>query len=197
LINPEFAKRIGLRDRREALQPLQLTPPGIARKRHYRDLIAGEIPLGLEISNKIASAFSLEARYPFADRRLAEFCLGIPAGERIQDGWSRMFVRRALANCLPEKVCWRAGKGDLSHNLRQSLLKFEEQRLDEVFFGGSRQIEPYLALEQLRGAYRSYKERPDTGSIQAVWCAANLALWLERATQREKFPLHSHGNLLF
>jgi asparagine synthase (glutamine-hydrolysing) len=176
--NPDFARRIHLARRRRALQPSPVNPPGAAKQRHHQDLTAGEIPLGLEISNKISKAFSLEVWYPFTDRRLAELCLATPSHQRIQDGWSRMIVRRALANHLPAKVCWRSDKGDLSHNLVRGLLRFEEQRMDEVILNNAQVIEPYIDTTELRKSYMHYKQKGTSDDIQAIWSAVNLATWL-------------------
>lgn len=181
-INPDFAKRISLLQRYQALQPPLPTPPGAARQRQYRDLTAGEIPLALEVCNKVASAFYLESSYPFTDRRLAEFCLATPAAQRIHDGFSRMIVRRALINHLPKKVCWRSDKGDLSHNLKQGLLSFEEERLDGIIFGNSQSIEPYINIAALRKNYQCYKKQPTNENFQAIWLAINLALWFSQTS---------------
>lgn len=183
-INPDFSRRINFLQRYQTLQPPPPTPPGAARQRQYRDLIAGEIPLALEVSNKVASAFSLDGSYPFADRRVAEFCLATPSTQRVHDGFSRMIVRRALVNYLPEKVCWRSDKGDLSHNLKKGLLSFEKELLDEIIFHNSQPIEPYFNIATLRASYQHYKKQPANSNIQAIWSAANLALWLSQATSR-------------
>lgn len=177
-INPDFAKRINLLQRYHTLLPPTPTPPGAARQRQYQDLTAGEIPLALEVANKTASAFSLEGSYPFTDRRLAEFCLATPSTQRVNDGLSRMIVRRALVNYLPERVCWRSDKGDLSHNLINGLLSFEKERLDEIIFHNSQSIEPYFNIVNLRRSYQRYKKQPTVNNIQPIWSAVNLALWL-------------------
>jgi asparagine synthase (glutamine-hydrolysing) len=188
-INPDFAERIDLLQRCQTLQPPLPAPPGAARQRQYRDLIAGEIPLGLEVANKLASAFSLESCYPFTDRRLAEFCLATPSSQRVHDGFSRMIVRRALMNHLPGKVCWRGDKGNLSYNLRQGLLTFEEKRLDEIILHNPQPIEAYFDMAALRRIYQNYKKQPASGNIQAIWSAANLALWLRQTSKTKP----SHG----
>ena len=177
-VDPDFAKRINLLQRYQALYPPLPTPPGAARQRQYRDLTAGEIPLALEVSNKVASAFSLEGSYPFTDRRLAEFCLATPSNQRVHDGLSRMIVRRALVNYLPEKVRWRSDKGDLSHNLKKGLLSFEKERLDEIILDNPQSIEPYINIATLRGNYQRYKKHSANGNFQAIWSAINLSLWL-------------------
>jgi asparagine synthase (glutamine-hydrolysing) len=182
ILNPDFAKQINLLQRHQVLQPLIPAPPGAAKQRQYRDLIAGDIPLGLEVANKAAMAFSLESAYPFTDRRLAEFCLATPSSQRVHDGFSRMIVRRALVNHLPGKVCWRADKGDLSYNLRQQLLTFEEDRIDAIIFSNPKPIEDYVDMTALRKTYQNYKKQPASGNIYAVWSAVNLALWLGQPT---------------
>lgn len=179
-INPDFAKRINLLQRYQALRPPVPTPPGAARQRQLQDLTAGEIPLALEVSNKVASAFSLEGSYPFTDRRLAEFCLATPSTQRVHDGLSRMIVRRALVNYLPEKVCWRSDKGDLSHNLKKGLLGFEKELLSEIILDDSRSIEPYINIVSLRKNYQRYRKQPAHGNFQAIWSAINLSLWFSQ-----------------
>ncbi|MEM8673517.1 MAG: lasso peptide isopeptide bond-forming cyclase [Cyanobacteria bacterium P01_G01_bin.67] len=183
-VNPDFTKQIELLQRSQQLQPSTPKPPQAAIKRRYRDLIAGEIPLGLEISNKTASAFAIESRFPFTDRRLAEFCLSIPGSQRIQDGLSRMIVRRALVNHLPEKVCWRTGKGNLSYNFHRSLMAFERERLDEIIMLNPQQIEKYINLNILRQQYQRYKTKASGGNTPLIWSATNLALWLNQTNVR-------------
>jgi asparagine synthase (glutamine-hydrolysing) len=48
--------------------------------------------------------------FPLLDRRLLEFCLAAPGSMKVCGGYSRYFVRRALAGLLPEKIQWRTGK---------------------------------------------------------------------------------------
>lgn len=185
LISDEFVQRI----RQQAqCQPANTTIPhalskpiSVVKQDYYQTMTSGEIPLGLEIADKIASAFSTEARFPFTDRRLAELCLAIPASQRIHDGFSRMIVRRALRHHLPDKVCWRAGKGNLSQNFDHSLLTFEQQRLQDIFFKNAQVIAPFINIAQLQQQYSDFVAQQGTeGSIPDVWTASTLALWLNQ-----------------
>lgn len=194
-INPDFAERTNLLQRYQALRPPLPTPPGAARQRQLQDLTAGEIPLALEVSNKTASTFSLEGSYPFTDRRLAEFCLATPSTQRVHNGLSRMIVRRALVDYLPEKVCWRSDKGDLSHNLKKGLLGFEKKLLSEIIFDNSRSIEPYINIVTLRKNYQRYKRQPMNGNFQFIWSAVNLSLWLSQ-TRTDCFKSKNPGSVL-
>jgi asparagine synthase (glutamine-hydrolysing) len=70
--------------------------------------------LTLDVADKAAAAFSLEARYPFFDRDLLEFCVALPVSQRLSDGWPRYVYRRAMEGLLPDQVRWRVHKQDLS-----------------------------------------------------------------------------------
>ena len=40
-----------------------------------------------------------------------EFCLALPAEQKIQRGWTRLIMRRALSGILPAEVHWRSYRG--------------------------------------------------------------------------------------
>lgn len=182
-IDPEFARRIDLQARLRATQLQEPSPPDSFRQRHFRDLTSGEIPLGLEIADKASAAFDLKTCYPFTDKRFVELCMKIPPEQRIEDGRSRMILRRALQGILPPRVCWRAGKADLSHCLRLGLLTFEQDRMDEVIQESSASIGDYFNTVFLRKTYEEYKRNPRGAtfeSLWSLWTAVNLSVWLNQ-----------------
>ena len=61
-----------------------------------------------------AAAAGVEARHPFMDVRLVELCLSLPSSEKLQNGYTRSVMRRALASRLPASVAWRANKSHLA-----------------------------------------------------------------------------------
>jgi len=155
----------------------------VARWSHYQELSEGILPFALEIANKTAAAFSLELRYPFSDKRLIEFCLALPPQQKLQHGWPRSIVRRALTN-LPDEVRWRPRKGDLSYNFKQGLLTHEKQRLDDIILRNSHVLEPYVNLKTLRGLYQHLLDsgqQANNQSMSQLWLAFTLALWLRYA----------------
>ena len=48
--------------------------------------------------------FGLETRDPTSDRRVIEYCFGIPSGQYLKDGVTRSLIRRAMAGRLPDEV---------------------------------------------------------------------------------------------
>ncbi len=179
-INPHFASRIGLMERYQTLLKGHLDMVYSSRENHWRRLTSGFIPFALEVADKAAAAFSLEPRYPFFDRRLVEFCLTLPPEQKLYRGWTRIILRRAMADVLPIEVQWRRDKSNLAPNFTQGLLAFERERLEGVILDNSKMVEEYVDIPALREAYQQYLGKRDPSSALTVWKTVTLALWLRQ-----------------
>jgi asparagine synthase (glutamine-hydrolysing) len=180
IISPDFARRIGAAERIEVLERNWARSAPTVREDHWRRLTWGLLPFFLEVADRAASAFFIEPRYPFFDRRLVEFCLGLPAEQKLRGGWTRMVLRRAMAHVLPDEIRWRGGKSDLSASFNRGLLAFCRKQLNEVILDDPKLIEPYVDVAALREAYRRYVAKGTADDALSVWKAATLALWLQR-----------------
>jgi len=178
IINQEFAKRISLDERVEAAAGHRSILPRTAREEHYRALTSGLIPYVFELANRASTAFSVEARHPFADRRLVEFCLALPPEQKLYQGWIRMIVRRALTGILPKEIQWRGGKTINSAAFTHGLLNFEDGLLEDVIMNDPGSIEVYVDIAALRETYHRYLSRKNPTDEMRVWNAVTLALWL-------------------
>lgn len=134
----------------------------------------------MEMYDRGVAAFSQEARFPFLDRRLVEFCLAIPAEQKLHQGRMRMIVRRALAGVLPEAVRWRDDKASIAINFRRALLGFEGPRLQRVLHEDAEILAPYVNLEALRETHRRFARGSAGTEASVVLVAVLLALWLRR-----------------
>ncbi|MEM7590112.1 MAG: lasso peptide isopeptide bond-forming cyclase [Cyanobacteria bacterium P01_A01_bin.83] len=175
-VNSSFAKQIDLIARINSFQPDDSLFS--AREYHHQYITTGEITFGLEVANKLASAFSLESRFPFTDRRLAEFCLAVPPQQKLHNGLTRVIVRRALINHLPKKVSERSDKGDLSHNFTRGLLNFEKERLEEFLLHNPQIIAKYTDISFLSQVYQRYLDDNSVKNVRPIWLAVTLGLWL-------------------
>jgi asparagine synthase (glutamine-hydrolysing) len=111
---------------------------------------------------------------------LVEFCLALPPEQKLQQGWTRMILRRAMAGILPEQVQWRGGKADLSPAVDNGLLTNDREILDDVILNGLVSVENYIDLTTLRQFYNQIisLENNLNGKILPVWESVDLALWL-------------------
>jgi asparagine synthase (glutamine-hydrolysing) len=184
-ISAELKRRTRIEERAQELLLPQLRWPltRTARERHWMSLNQALYAYTLELADKASAAFGIEARYPFFDRRLMEFCLALPAEQKLAQGWNRWLQRRAAEGILPRQIQWRPRKGDLSPNFFRRLWDFEHERLQEVSIDGARELEPFVDPAALKAAYREYANSPSRGQGECfqLFAAVNLALWLRTA----------------
>ncbi len=76
----------------------------------WNDVTTFSLPQLLRYEDKNSMAFSVEARVPFLDVRVAEFAAKLPVSLKIRDGWTKSILRQATAGILPEEVRWRRDK---------------------------------------------------------------------------------------
>ena len=100
----------------------------------YWTITRGLLQSLLYFEDRNSMAFSLEARVPFLDRRLVEFCLGLRPEDRLSKGYTKRVLRDALRDVLPPRVAARRDKkgyptpfaawlrGGLTERVRQVLL---------------------------------------------------------------------------
>jgi asparagine synthase (glutamine-hydrolysing) len=185
ILNPNFAQRINVSGRRKVWWQAQPGAAQTEREGHYKTLMQGIQPLALEVLDKAAAAFSVDARYPFWDKRLVEFCLSLPAKQKLHRGWSRVVMRRAMSNILPREVQWRNSKVDFMPIFLRGLLSLQRERLDRVVWGDAKEVAAYVDTTVLRDTYHkliSRSSRNQESDVLTVWRAASLALWLANAS---------------
>ncbi len=130
--------------------------------------------------SKAAARFGIEPRFPFFDKRLAEFCLALPADQKLCQGWTRFIMRRSLAAYLPPEVCWRRTKSSVGPNFTRGMPTFARQRLELMIFQHGHIIGEYVDLPTLRRAYHRYVSRKTLADELPLWRAVTLAIWLKQ-----------------
>lgn len=189
LIQPGFARAIGIERRVATLAAAQGARPRTCREAHLAGISDGLYSLALESADKSAAAFGLEVRYPFFDRRLLEFCLALPAEQKYSGGWNRVVFRRAMDGILPAGIQWRPNKGNLGSNFYRKLLACENGTFEEIL--SSESADPFFQFVDraaMLSAHRQFQAEPikEGGRGVQLFAAANLAHWL-----RQTFPSSS------
>lgn len=181
LLNPAFAARTGVEGRHKDWRKTLSDGARSEREAHYRRLTQPLQSFALEVHNNAAAAFAIEPRYPFWDRRLVEFCLALPPEQKLQSGWPRMIMRRAMEGILPLPVQWRTGKTDFSPSLEYGLRVFERKHLDRIILDDTSVLEDYVNIANLRETYRRFLDESPAKSrdLFNIWKIASLAQWLK------------------
>jgi asparagine synthase (glutamine-hydrolysing) len=183
IISPDFALHVGLEARVRVLKNQQSTPARTVREDQWRTFTSAHFPWVLELSDRCAAAFAIELRHPFMDKRLIEFCLALPPEQKLYQGWSRIVMRRAMAEIIPEEIRWRGGKTDMNPNFVRGLLKNSRAALGEVVLDLSECIEKYVNTRTLRDLYQRLisQEKVKIGDAMTFWKVVTLTYWLRQS----------------
>lgn len=166
------------------------------RQDHIAQFEAPFLAEGLELFDRVLALFGIEGRYPFFDRRLAEYCLSLPADQKLADGYSRMVARRAMAGIMPEAVRWRPGKGAPGLHVVPAL-RANRSSLTEFFERDAEAVETWVDADDLRSICRRLTagHAVEFKSVVRLWSAVALGRWLRRQAH-VKAACSAKGSLL-
>jgi asparagine synthase (glutamine-hydrolysing) len=152
-------------------------PPTNHREEQRRDIADPIQNFFLEIADVERARLGLEPRYPFFDRRLVEFCLSLPADQKVQRGVGRQILRRSLEGTLPEKVRTRTSKADFVESWLDGLYNHERDQLHERLVRSPRYATTYLDGD-LGSAYQRFTEEPSYESAVPLVNTYVVESWL-------------------
>ncbi len=158
----------------------------------HRAVLADPLqPYAFEVHAAFYRSMGIEARYPFWDRRVVEFCLGLPAHEKLSRGWSRLVLRRAMAGIVPDSVLQRRDKIDFTVHLARGLVHHHRDRIEHLFASADSPLAPYVDLDRARALFDRIVTAPDAAAgreVQMVWRAVALGIWLETGCGARQAP---------
>jgi len=177
----------GYRDRNHLQQRLRgpsRRVPKASREVHHESLVSGLIETALEVHSHGCGEFRLESRFPFLDKRLVEFCLAIPGEQKVNQGYTRAVVRRALSDYLPDAVRLRVGKGNLGWSFKAGL-RSRSDLIERTF----EQSAPFLGRYFDAARIRDLRDRCRRGTLRdsdllELFPAVVLSAWHARAASR-------------
>jgi asparagine synthase (glutamine-hydrolysing) len=162
-----------------ALDRLRLPPnaayppwisPALARRTSLAERVRGADAWqthALELEEREAAAHGLDLRHPFEDRRIIELSLGLPASELREDGTTKLVLRRALHDLLPESVRTRTTKAEFSCVFDDALRElggegaFRSLRLAEMGY-----VDERIARDAFAAAWRGGQGGAGQGTRQ-------------------------------
>lgn len=149
---------------------------------HYGILFAPLQAYAIEYLDQDNFAKGIEARYPFWDRRLVEFCLTLPAELKLKDGWSRYILRHAMEGLLPKKVQWRTDKFNFMPQIGTGLATYDLDTLQRVLIDKQSAYTGLMNVKFIKEAFEALKTsqgKVDDLCISVLLRAASVALFLE------------------
>ena len=194
IISRDFAARIDVAARLRALWAhREHRPAQTPRERQAREIAHPQIAAALERYHRVAASQGVEARHPFFDKRVVEFCLALPWDQKVRDGWSKWIVRSSSDGLLPDEVRWRRGRWvRLGWRFLTAVIGASGDFLAGELASDMVELEPYVNLAKVRALYDRYRHG-DVEAAEPIWTAAVLSSWL-RKTRSKRYDLVARAN---
>jgi asparagine synthase (glutamine-hydrolysing) len=185
LISRDFADTVGIEQRikrQRRMFPREWEPDlAVETFAAIRPNMAGS----RERYSRIAATAAAEARDPFMDKRVVEYCARLPGHLRMKDGWYKRILRDAMAGRLPDKVRWASGKPHLGWLFNETVTRLAANSgrlgLNEL----RTTVADYVDLAALEEAWQLFE---DGGDAARIHTAHVLSVWLHENVSRPVAP---------
>jgi asparagine synthase (glutamine-hydrolysing) len=179
IINPEFARRVGVEERLERFDAYDPpSNPASQTEAHRISFNHPHLQAALERYDRVASIYAIEPRHPLLDVRLAEFCLDLPWQLKTQRGWTKRVMRQAMQPYLPGEVVWRRDKDHLGWLLNVEILKARPGDYRQVLDEGRGDLRAYVDMGKIERAWGEFFSTGKDEPARWLWEAIALAQWL-------------------
>ncbi len=169
-INPEFEKRLNLRDRWEDINS-GIRSNNSARPEAYRSLTSPQWVRLLEAGDPGTTRYPMEVRQPFFDIRLVRFLLALPVMPWCAD---KEILRQASRGILPEEVRLRRKTPLAADPIIAALQRQESDWVDHF------KAAPGLSSYVVQSRIPRLSGTTDTGISWVHLRAISLNFWLQR-----------------
>jgi asparagine synthetase B (glutamine-hydrolysing) len=136
----------------------------------------------MEWDNKVAAMHGVEIAFPFLDRDLVSFLMGIPGEIQTWKGIPKALLRAAMQDVLPDAIARRTWKADFSHLVNEGMAR-DFPRLVRCLEADGLAINlGYLDSGALRSELRRLKDRIRGPGCEISWDLSDLLgleTWLQ------------------
>jgi len=174
-----------LKVRKERRTLLKCTPETIDRYQGtldevlHRELLSTNLPALLHYEDRNSMAFSIEARVPYLDVRVAEYIASLPFKEKIKNGVTKAVLRRAIKGLVPESIRCRQDKMGFV-TPEECWMKTElKSFVLEILSSGSFKSRPYWDADSVTKNYLAFLEGTSAYSFD-IWRIICTELWFRK-----------------
>jgi asparagine synthase (glutamine-hydrolysing) len=180
LMNRSFAEQTGFVERvRKERAPWTRAQLSSFREQHFGKLTSGLLPASFELAWRQAAVRGMQRRHPYFDRRLVEFCLSLPAEQRLARGVDRIVQRRAVEGLVPENIRTRLTKSIWTENTADRVRNDERSKLVELAELRDSRVGEFVEMSVVRAACRQVLEgSADQRTVAEIWVVCALRMWL-------------------
>lgn len=136
-----------------------------------------KLPALLHYEDRNSMAFSLEARLPYLDYRLVEYAFGLPPEQKIDQGITKVVLRKAMKGTLPEAI--RSRKDKMGFGTPEGIWfrTILRNPISEIITSKRFAERGYFDAQKVKKGFEEHVE----GKINLdlpIWRYVNMELWL-------------------
>lgn len=185
LISEDFAASVGIQTRFERMHETF----NVGWKNDYAsersNMVRYAVTAGRERYARLAAGMSVEARDPFLDKRVVDYCSLLPGRFRLQNGWPKMILRDLMVDKLPAEVLWCRGKPHVGWIFNAAVAR-QAYKTGHLDIDGLRtNLGPYVDPDALSSTWTAFA---NGGDAEHIYHAYVLSLWLQESAERPALP---------
>ncbi|MBI2654856.1 asparagine synthase (glutamine-hydrolyzing) [Candidatus Woesearchaeota archaeon] len=140
----------------------------------------------LAVEDSMSMANSVEARVPFLDNNLIDFCFSLPARLKIRDGSGKYILRKMVSGVLPKKISKRKkwGFATTTHSLYKSELRDIAQNM---LPNGVLACKKYISRTFIEKVLKEKVSEKNTQNYNLLWNLVAFEIWHKIYINPSKF----------
>ena len=152
--------------------------PGLTHS-HLQRVLNPYLTVAIERYGRVASYVGVENRHPYLDKRLVEFCLGLPWDQKVRNGWSKYLLRKEAATLLPEGLAWRRDHEHLGWDLTVQYIDGNRKSILSALKRNTGRLTRLVDGARLDATCSSFEQ--GLGSVEEnIWNIFHFTNWLNR-----------------
>ena len=180
MFSKEFTSRVKLAERyREYRSQSTLGFCASLRHAHAERIVVPYLTVGIERYGRLAAYCGVEARQPYLDKRMIEFCLSLPWEQKARNGWSKFCLRNVLERVAPSEVAWRPGWEQISWKFSNAWALLNKANNMALLSSNRTKLKKILDLKKFDEVFRKY-EQGDSHATYDIYNLVCLIQWMER-----------------
>ena len=145
------------------------------------------LPGLLHYEDRNSMAFSLETRLPFLDFRVVEYLFSLPSDQKIKRGVTKVVLRNAMVEILPQEVRNRSDKMGFTTPENIWFRTNLRNQIETMIRSKSFADRGYFNVEKVKKAFHRHCEGKTNISF-TIWRWVNLELWFRNFFDGRSIP---------
>jgi asparagine synthase (glutamine-hydrolysing) len=157
-------------------------------ERQLADVDSLLLPSLLRYEDRNSMAFSIEARVPFLDYRVAELAFRLPPAAKLTSGRTKAIVRDAMRGIVPDVILARQDKRGFEAPVVRWLVQRHASWLSDLLIQGRAVERGFVTREGVVRLLARHRHEP-RGPGHELWRLTSLELWLRAAFDRQGYAV--------